>query len=276
MPKDTYIYSYGSHDISYDVWLSQDTSKPHTLLLLGVVQTGRIAEHVAENCPPGVAIVEGAKHWFVANDGHDIATFMVQYTYDAVRNIFKKYHPERVNVIAESQAAPCAIALAQKPPIGVSINNIVLVQPLGLNQDAYGKDIGKIIKTFKSRTIKNARHQIGSLLIDQHLRRNHLQLVRYVHFNNPVAAAQYGAGLSYDASSVLQKIALNHQIAIVCGQNDTIFPPDEIRRTLERLDLDIPVIVVPGVPHSPLATKFGQRLLRKAFDIIDIDMEKHV
>lgn len=80
MRKDTYIYRYGTHEIPYDVWYSAGTSRVDTIVFLGTVQVGELVKMTAQTCPPHVAVVEGAQHWYAADDGHDIPDFMIEYT----------------------------------------------------------------------------------------------------------------------------------------------------------------------------------------------------
>lgn len=157
--------------------------------------------------------------------------------------------------------------MALNPKHGDYIDKLVLLQPLGLNAGIFGTSAQERITVFKKRIAQNFRYQITSLLSDRCLLHNHRQLLQTVGYDNTKSRAQYSAGLAYDATYDLKEIhAMSKQVVIICGANDMIFPPNELQDTLSANHLDIPIIVVPGVPHSPLATRHGMKLLDRAFD----------
>ena len=222
----------------------------------------------ASQSPSGTAIVEGAKHWYASTDGHDIPDFMFGYTLDALNNINNLNESRRLNIIAESQAASCVLAILARDPTVVPVDRVVLVQPLGLNKSAFGKTSTQMIKEFRKRILRNTRYQLKPLLTDRSLRANHRQLFKYADMNNDVSRAQYAAGLAYDALDDLETVARHQRVSIICGGKDAIFPSDELSANLKSHNIPVSIDVVQGVPHSPLATRKGQKLLAKAFEMI--------
>lgn len=89
-------------------------------------------------------------------------------------------------------------------------------------------------------------------------------------FRDPKVKAQYNSGLKHNALPDLRKLlSLNKEITIICGAEDELFPAHEIEASLKREVLKVPVKKVSGVPHSPLATKQGNKLLQKAFSLLN-------
>lgn len=264
MHKFDFSYRYGEQDIPYSVWLSEGTQTIKTILFLGLAQLGHVAEHVASICPPGIAIVEGASHWNAADDGHDVPAYVSNYAYCSLQRVIDEFELGEVDIIAESQAAASiVIALAHSDYIE-NVRNIVLVQPHGLNRSAFGADPDAMIHELRRRTLRNARHQVRPLLTDKSLRTSHRQLLKYANLNDPASRARYVAGLDYGTVDDLRVVASSHRTRIVCGEKDELFPPSEITDNLRANDIYVDVSIVPGVPHSPLGTRLGQRLLAEA------------
>lgn len=247
------------------VWLSPHTTRIDTLLMLGTVQVGKLAEWVATACPPGAIVVEGAPHWLAKADGSNIPQFMAEYSRQSLQFVLQAYKPKNLHVIAESQAVPGTLMTLRDASCRKHVSSITLLQPLGFNTAAFGQTDAQRIQTFKRRISQNMRHQIRALLSDSRLRYNHRQLLRTVDVKSAEALAQYASGLSYNAIPDLQYMHNKHvPVRIVCGHNDTIFRPAEIQNTITQNNIAITIAAIPGIPHSPLATRLGMSLLRAA------------
>jgi hypothetical protein len=86
-----------------------------------------------------------------------------------------------------------------------------------------------------------------------------------VGLRSPKARAQCSSGLKHDAVSNLKRLLSFHEdVTIICGANDKVFPAAEIISTLQKNKINIPVRAIKGVPHSPLATRYGRKLLKAA------------
>jgi len=254
--------SYDSGSVPYSVWLSSASSPITTVVFLGTVQIGKLPAWIARHCPEGVAVVQGAPHWIAKEDGSDLSDFMRTFTEHAFKNVLNLDHENKMHVIVDSQATPNVLELLSQDDYIDTLESLVLVQPLGLNPQAFKKDR---VATFKKRVTKNLRHQLPFLVIDRKLLYNHRQILRMVGFANAKTNAQYNVGLMTDGARHLKKLCTSHiPITIICGRKDEIFPPHEIRANLLKNRLDIPVIVVKDAPHSPLPTKQGMRLFDRA------------
>lgn len=260
-------YTYNARRVDYSIWLSKNTVDIKTILFLGSVQIGKLPVWIAEACPPGTIVVQGAPHWLAAEDGSDISTFMHRFAKEVFGHIESLYTITDSAIIAESQAAPCV--LRHLATHNLKVSNIVLLQPLGFNSTTYNLPLHDRVRLFRLRVNKNFHYQLRTLLLDRRLVHNHVQMIQTVGLSNPKSNAQYGMGLTYNATTDAKKLhAANTPIVIICGEIDQLFPPHEIKATLQKNQLKIPVIVIPRVPHSPLAAKQGLKLLAAAFNYV--------
>ncbi len=270
MQKHTFDYHYDGTRIPYSVWFSDSSDRVDMVIFLGTVQINKLPEWVAGKCPPRTAVVQGAPHWYAKPDGSDMSDFILYYTANAFSNIVATKKVTKVNAIGESQAAAAALLLfALIDGNEQYLRDMVLIQPLGFSKRVFCGTAEERVALFKKRIIKNGSRQLARLLLDRHLRYNHLQLSKMVNLKDPVCAAQYNSGLAFDVSAELRKLhELGHNIHIVCGAKDTIFPAREIRDSLRAESVPIEVTEVKGAPHSPLATKQGTRLLNQALELL--------
>ncbi len=269
MHSKTYSYSYNSDTIPYTVWFSEDSKIIETIVFLGTVQIDSLPQWVVESCPPRTAVVQGAPHWFAKSDGSDIPTYMFNYTKEAFNGILADSKFKNLNIIADSQAVPGVVRLFSQTSYTHLIGYVVLLQPLGFNHSSFTGSDKQRLAIFRKRIIENARYQLIDLIKDRRLRYNHKLLSKMVKFGDPKARSQYSSGLAHDALPDLRRLVnYNKRVMILCGDKDKIFPPREIQDNLAKALVDVQVIIVKGIPHSPLATQKGLTLLRKAFKVL--------
>lgn len=261
-----HTYHYASKDVSIVAWQSPGTEHVRAVVLLGTVQIGKLAEWVAAACPAGTVVIEGAPHWQASADGSDIPEFMAEYSRQSLCHVLETYHPDRLHIIAESQAVPGMLMAVIDKRYRKHIAKLTLLQPLGFNAAGFGQTDTTRIRTFKRRIAQNMRHQIRSLITDSRLRYNHRQLLQIIDMKSSEALAQYDSGLRYDALPDLQRVCAMHiPIHVICGGKDMLFRPAEIQSAFALSHTAVPVMTIPGVPHSPLATRHGIQLLHAAF-----------
>lgn len=271
MIQKKFVYDHHNKQIEYSVWFTDNSEALDTVVFLGTVQIGKLPEWVAEACPPRTAIVQGAPHWHAKDDGSDIPEYMAGFTESVLKNIRAHYTFNSLHVIADSQAVPGVMQLFALDRYRSYLNNAVLLQPLGLTTNVFEGEDDVRIELFRKRIIKNAYHQLTSLFLDSRLRYNHHLLSKTVSFRDPKARAQYSAGLMHNALPDLKRLLLQgNNITIICGANDKIFPASEVQANLKAENITVPVLEVKDVPHSPLATKQGIKLLNSAFSVLGL------
>ena len=241
---------FTSDDMSFD-----------TILLLGSGQVEHVFHRVAQICPPNIAVVQGAPHWFITEDNAN--NFMAIFVKQALDFLLAHSQTSQLHIIAESQAAPPTIFCCAQPEYVPRLSQLTLIQPLGLTHNYY-QPHRHVIKLFQRRVAKNMLRQFGSLLTDKHMRRNYRTVMKRVNFTNITTQRQFVHRLSVNSFSDLQQIHYNRHIVIISGKQDALFPPRVIRQNLTKHQLPIPVIRVPRVAHSSLATRQGYRLLKIA------------
>lgn len=271
MIERKFVYKYDNKQIEYSVWFTSDSKALDTLVFLGTVQIDKIPKWVAESCPPQTAIVQGAPHWHAKDDGSDLPDYMFGFSESALRSLGKDYAFNSLNVIAESQAVPTVIRLFLLDEFSPHLRGAIFLQPLGCNPKIFAGTDQDRMEQLKIRVAKNASHQLTSLLIDSRLRYNYRLLSKTVSFGDPKSIAQYSSGLKYNSLPELKHLLRQgKKITIICGAKDKIFLADEIRTSLKDAGLKVPVQTIKGVPHSPLATKQGMKLLKAAFSELDL------
>lgn len=270
MHSREYGYIYDDKSIPYKVWLSDDSRNIRMIIFLGTVQIGMMPKWVAEKCPSGTAVVEGAPYWFARADGSDMHEYMFNYAKSAYDSLSKDYDFENLSVLAESQAAPAAVRMFTQEPYSKFVQKLILLQPLGFNAHKYPGSNDQKMRVFRRRILKNLIYQMPASLCDEKWRYSYRALSSKVSFRDRTSRAHYASGLKYDATADLSrsKIELDN-ITIICGTNDQLFPPGEIKETLDRKNLPIDLIEIKGAPHSPLFTKAGYKLLSSAFWVVN-------
>ncbi len=259
----TLSFQYKGKPINFEVWKT-GSDRPTAVLFLGAAQAGKLAERVARHCPPSTIVVQGLPHWLV--DDEDISIFAIKYTQEAFRSIISHYKLREVNILVESQAAPSVMKLFTVDEFKDHLGDLALIQPLGLNYSTFSSTPDPF-SLFLNRTAHNAKYQWQQLL-DRMFYSNARQLSKYLDLRDPMFRTHYTTGLRQDISVELKTLhdAKERHITIICGANDKLFPPEEIAQTLERHRINMVVQQIPGIPHSPLATRHGLRLLRAAFN----------
>jgi pimeloyl-ACP methyl ester carboxylesterase len=264
-------YEYEDQTINYSLWTTSTNHHVTNIVFLGTVQIGKIPFWVAQQCPPGTVVVQGAPHWLAKDDGSDIPDFMFHFTREVFANILDHFETKKLRVVADSQSVPAVLRWFAEVTQSSVISQLALLQPLGLNTSIFSGMSEDRVRLFRKRIAKNFQYQLRFLLVDRRLLHNHRQIVKIVGYDNPKLNAQYGRGLIHDAAEDLKKIStIGIKIVIICGEKDMIFPPEEIKSTIQKSHLKIPVITIPRIPHSPLATRHGMQLLNKAFEYFKV------
>ena len=232
-----------------------------TILLLGSGQVEQIFHRVAQICPPNIAVVQGAPHWLITEDNANnfMAIFVKQ-----VLDFLLAHAQNQLHIIAESQAAPPTMFCCAQPKYLSRLSHLSLIQPLGLTHNYY-QSRRRVITLFRRRVARNMLRQFGSLLTDKYMRRNYRTVMKRVNLTNATIKHQFVHGLSVNSFSDLQQVHRhNRRVVIISGKHDTLFPLRIIKQNLTKYQLPIPVIRVPRVAHSSLATRQGYRLLKIA------------
>ena len=258
MRRQTVSISYDSRAIPCEILFTSNDLSFDTILFLGSGQVDHVFHRVAQICPPHIAVVQGAPHWLISeNNANDfMATFVKQ-----ALDYLLTHTQNQLHIIAESQAAPPTIFYCAQPEYAPRLSQLTLIQPLGLTHNYY-QSHRRVIKLFQRRVVKNMLHQFGSLVTDKYMRRNYRTVMKRVDLANTTIQHQFTHGLSVNSFEELQQI-YHHNccVAIISGKHDALFPPRVIKQNLAKYQLPIPVIHVPRVAHSSLATRQGHRLL---------------
>ncbi len=257
-------FHWNSQLIPISIWLSPQTKKVHSIIFLGIVQINKLPFWVAKDCPPGFAVIQGVPYWFARSDGSDMPDLIYDFAKQTFRFVCKNMKINSCNIIAESQAAPGAIRIAiENQNI---CENTILIQPLGLTTQSFLSSDRGAFAEVQRRSLENLRHQLPFFAIDRKLLYNYAKISRSAV--RKTVKNHYNSGLSHNAIDELQKLSQLGNVQIICGADDKLFPPDEIRMMLAKNEIGTRITIVENVPHSPFASKQGRKLLAKSIDII--------
>lgn len=264
--KHTLYFNYKNTQIPFEAWQTETDKnlKTYTILFLGTVQIGKNPLWIVGAMPKNSMVIQGAPHWLSKPGKENLLSFIQSMTDAALQFSHQQWGYYPTTVITDSQSTPVTLKQLAENSADIKPASVILVQPLGLNHASFEYSP---VKTLKKRTVKNLKHQLKYLPIDNKLRYNHYVIARMTVFKNrpKVVNEQYESGLSLDAMPYLKILRKKQvQMTIICGELDALFPIDEIKQNLHKNNLNIPVVCVPGVPHSPLASKQGKKLLATA------------
>jgi pimeloyl-ACP methyl ester carboxylesterase len=266
--KHVAYFSYANQAIPVAIWVRGSFANVHTVLFLGTIQIGPLPKIIASSCPVGVAVVQGAPHWYAQPNGNDIPDLIYAFT-EYIYDFIQLQTLIRLNIIAESQAAPGALRLAARK--NSKIHKIVLLQPLSFNSDAFSATNAQNFDQLLARTRKNFHYQIPFLATDTGLILNYIIMLAFSVRETALGRLKnhYAAGLTL--SSVNDLLAVNNIASIIVGENDQIFPYSEIAKTLKDNNIqNIHISTIANIPHSPLSSKAGKILLFRAFNELGI------
>ena len=268
MKKHNAFFNYHNKRIPFSFWTNSVNRRPDTIIFLGTGQIKRIPYWVAKAAPAGTVVVEGLPHWHSKPDAEDIVTFTQQYTKYAFLTILKIYSQKKMNVIAQSQAAPGVLWLANR--LQQEVGNIALVLPMGLNTEHLGNTNEERYEELKRRSLKSLFHPeqlqlkniYAGLLLAKIIIRGH---------KDGSTKRKYTKGVSHSAMNELT-VALENDtriISLFLGEDDALFPVAEIQRSLtDAKIIQIDVRIFPKKAHTSLTTRQSTKIVKQAVQIV--------
>jgi hypothetical protein len=252
-------YDYAGKVVAAKWYVHKDCQTVRTVLFMGAGQSGWQARALARRLR-GAAVILMAPHWHAAADGKDIRQFMNRFTFVVMDKVSQK-SSKQICVMADSQAVPGVVSYALAQPGRVA--QLVLLQPLGLNREAFGKTPADRLREFRRRLRANYLQVLPRALSDSRWSFSQLSLAWSVarHSLHKKRAYQYASGLSHSISEELSQLEGKVPVKILIGADDKLFPPAEIKASLTSRGLEwADIIIVPGIAHSPLNSKDGEKL----------------
>ena len=260
--KHSAFFAYRGRKIAFHFYTKQQANVPvDSVIFLGTGQVGKIPRWVASNAPPGVAVVEGLPHWESDPSGRDLVEFSHLYTQAAQAAVLKELQRSSMHIIGSSQAAPGIIWLANNHP--EQVQNIALVLPMGLNTAHFGSDDKAKFKELRKRSLQSMMQKDQSIFGDIRNAYISLNLLRIIlaGINDGSTVEKYTVGISQDMTAAMRQLVasqkhLGRKLTVYVGAQDKVFPPSEVRRTLNDADIhDVTIVTVPNISHGSLATR---------------------
>lgn len=257
-------FTYQSKQIPFTFWVNPGNTPSDTVIFLGTGQIKRIPYWVAKAAPAGVIVVEGLPHWHSNPSAEDIVTFTEEYTKCTLETILNTYHLNKVNLIAQSQAAPGVLLIANS--FRDKVGNIALVLPMGLNTNQLGSTEEERYKELKRRTVKSLLHPEQRALKNVYAGALLTKII-LSGLKDGSTKRKYSKGLSFNALPDLVQLVKSsgHTISIFLGEDDVLFPATEIQHSLAEAKItNIHVEVIPKKSHTSLTTKQSTQMLARA------------
>ena len=264
MKKHDAFFNYHNKQIPFSFWVNADNISPDTVIFLGTGQIKRIPYWVAKAAPAGVVVVEGLPHWHSHPNAEDIVTFTQEYTKCAFLTILKIYNQTKMNVIAQSQAAPGVLWMANE--LSDKVDNIALILPMGLNTKHLGNTNEQRYRELKKRSLKSLFHleQLGPKNIYAGAI---LAAIIAGGHKDGSTKRKYTKGVSHDATNELALVLKNnrHKVHVFLGEDDVLFPAVEVQRSLAKAKItNAHVQIIPRKSHTSLTTKKSSWLVARA------------
>lgn len=264
MKKHTATFTYLGKHIPFSFWTNSKEAHPDTVIFLGTGQIKRTPHWVAEAAPTGVAVVEGLPHWHSNPNAKDIVSFTQEYTKCAFLTILKQSDQSRMHVLAQSQAAPGVVWLANQLP--EKVGNIALVLPMGLNTKHLGTTNEERYNELKKRSFRSLFHPeqlepknvYAGLILAKIIARG---------FKDGSTKRKYTKGVSHDALDELATALKDgtRRIYLFLGAEDVLFPATEIQHSLARAGIaNVHIEVFPRKSHTSLTTRRSTKMVARA------------
>lgn len=270
MKKHEASFAYQHKKIPFYFWEHKAANRPtDTIIFLGTGQVGKIPYWVAKAAPPGVIVVEGLPHWHSSPDAEDLLLFTQSYTRHAFEAASKVCGSSKVNVIAQSQAAPGVTWLANYFSKKI-IHDVALILPMGLNTQSLGTTAEERYQELKRRSAKTILHpeQLGLRNIYAGAM---LAKIILAGMRDGSTKRKYSRGISQDVVSELHSLqkGASHKITLFLGAEDILFPTHEIERALKSASItNVAIVVMPRKSHTSLTTKRSQQLVKQAVETV--------
>lgn len=264
MKKHTAYFIYQNKRIPFSFWVNSGDTHPDTVIFLGTGQIKRIPYWVAKTALSGTVVVEGLPHWHSNPNAEDIVSFTQEYTKCALLTILKLHNRSRMHLLAQSQAAPGVLWLAAQLP--GNVGNIALILPMGLTVNHLGNTNEERYDELKKRSLKSLFHpeQLGAkniyagLILAAIIARGH---------TDGSTKRKYTKGVSHNALDDLATVIKGnvHKVSLFLGEDDVLFPADEIKYSLAEANLtNVGIEVMPKKSHTSLTTKQSTEMVNRA------------
>lgn len=245
LPKDISVsYSYVNNDERMPI---------DTLGILGLGNEGQAASRAARRAGRlglyGVAIAGALPYWKATPTDEGIRKLACESTAAIAQDITEKHQPEKLHAFGESQGGP-AVLEAAADSTALLTGSIALLRPLGFQGSlAIGDFAKRMIRT--GLQLDQLQSPYGAVVGAHALRRFSQDAWQH-------NSALFNFALNYSGLPALETlIAQGRKVAVIGATNDLVFPPHELRQTLDGVS---ELLEIPG-SHSTLASRAGAKQL---------------
>lgn len=224
----------------------------HTILQMGMGNEGaRVRQITAEQLGArgvrGITILDATPYRKVKPDEESL-TSLAAYVVDSVAtHIKEQYEVDTLHAIGESQGSVAVLESMRRPDSPLN-GRLGLIHPLGLTPEVL------TVPRFFGRMLQSALQndiELAGMLVGIHATQRGLGDLFLTGGRQITSAA------NYDGTAALREILGSHDVAVFAGEDDRLFPPDEIERHLTRVGIYDHKYEIGEGPHAALASKVG-------------------
>ncbi len=242
---------------------SPDQDEPdersHTLFQMGMGNEGRrvrktTASRLGALGVHGLTIVDALPFWKAEPDQESLLAF-ASYMTDAVAlHLQEEYDIDTLHAIGESQGSVGPLESMRQP--GTPLNGrLGLVHPLGMTPDTltiprFG---GRMLQT----ALQNDIEAIGAIVAANAAKRAMGDVV-FTH------GQQLKSAIGYDGIAPLHTILESHEVGIFTGEDERLFPHDEVNHSLGKAGLSGYKYDIGEGGHTAPGTRAGAKLAARA------------
>lgn len=208
--------------------------------------------------------MEGLPHWHSDPTAKDIVTFTQEYTKCAFQTILEIYDQNSMHAIAQSQAAPGVLWVANE--LSEKVKNIALVLPMGLNTKHLGSTDTQRYNELKRRSLKSLFH-LEQLEPKNIYAGTILAQIIAKGLKDGSTRRKYTRGVSHSSLGELAIAAKNTKrtVSLFLGGDDVLFPVAEIQHSLAEANItNVHMEIFPKKSHTSLTTKQSARMVTLA------------
>jgi len=235
-----------------DEFETDSDERSHTVLQMGMGNEGarvrRItAERLGARGVRGVTILDATPYRKVKPDEESL-TGLAAYVVDGVATHLKEQHGvETLHAIGESQGSVAVLESMRKLDSPLN-GRLGLIHPLGLTPEVLTvpRFFGRMLQTALQNDI-----ELAGTLVGVHATQRGLGDLLLTGGQQITSAA------NYDGTEALKEILGSHDVAVFAGEDDRLFPPDEIERHLARVGIRDHRYEIGEGPHAALALRVG-------------------
>jgi hypothetical protein len=231
----------------------------HTLFQMGMGNGGaRVRKATASRLGAmgihGLTLVDALPFWKAESDPESLLAF-ASYVTDAVAlHLQEEHNVDTLHAIGESQGSVPVLESMRQPKSPLN-GRLGLVHPLGLTPDIL------TVPRFGARMLQTAMQndiELTGTMVAANAAKRAIGDLLYTR------GQQMTSAIGYDGITPLSEILKSHEVGIFTGEDDRLFPSDEVNRSLGEAGVSGYKYDIGEGAHAAPGTRIGAKLANRA------------